>query len=88
MKLEVYFRAKLREYMRFIGNKQMIYMKISGNSKDLTPTKPAKRGPKPKEEGANDICRLCFTNLKQKFGDFEKSLRISTANVDASRMPE
>ena len=56
-------------------------MKISGNSKDFTPKKPAKRGPKPKEGSANDICRLCFTNLKQKFGDFEKSLRISTANL-------
>lgn len=56
-------------------------MEISGNSMDFTPKKPAKRGPKPKEGSANDICRLCFTNLKQKFGDFEKSLRISTANL-------
>ena len=56
-------------------------MEISGNSKDLTPKKPAKRGPKPKEGSVNDICRLCFTNLKQKFGDFEKSLRISTASL-------
>ena len=54
---------------------------ISDNSKDLTPRKPAKRGPKPKEGSANDKCRLCFINLKQKFGDFEKSLRISTANL-------
>ena len=50
---------------------------ISDNSKDLTPRKPAKRGPKPKEGSANDKCRLCFINL----GDFEKSLRISTANL-------
>lgn len=56
-------------------------MEISVNSKDFTPKKPAKRGPKPKEGSANDICRLCFSNLKQKFGDFEKSMRISTANL-------
>ena len=56
-------------------------MEISGNSMDFTPKKPPKRGPKLKEGSANDICRLCFTNLKQKFGDFEKSLRISTANL-------
>ena len=81
MKLEVYFHAKRRESMRLIGNKQMIFMEISGNSKDLTPKKPAKRGPKPKEGSVNDICRLCCTNLKQKFGDFEKSLRISMTNL-------
>ena len=56
-------------------------MEISDNSKDFTPKKPAKRGPKPKAGSVNDICRLCFTNLKQKFGDLEKSMRISTANL-------
>ena len=80
MKLEVYFRAKWRKCDLSEINKRF-YMEISGNSKDLTPKKPAKRGPKPKEGSVNDICRLCFTNLKQKFGDFEKSLRISTASL-------
>ena len=37
MKLEVYFRAKRRECMRLIGNKQLIlYMEISVISVNLT----------------------------------------------------
>ena len=54
---------------------------ISDKAKDVTPKKPAKRGPKIKEGVVNDICRLCSTNLKQKFGDFKKSSSISTVNI-------
>ena len=34
MKLEVYLRPKQRKCMRLIGNKPLIYMEITNNSKE------------------------------------------------------
>lgn len=56
-------------------------MEISDNAKGETPKKPAKRGPKPKGESPNDICRLCCTHLKLKFGDFQKTTYVATENL-------
>ena len=56
-------------------------MEVNNSVRKNTPTKPVKRGPKPKEEGLNDLCRLCGTHLKLKFEGFQKVSYISTENL-------
>ena len=42
-------------------------MEVNNSVRKNTPTKPVKRGPKPKEEGLNDLCRLCGTVQYRKW---------------------
>jgi hypothetical protein len=48
---------------------------------DSTPKKPARRGPKPKENTANDYCRFCNCQLVLKYGNVKKNTYLSTENL-------
>ena len=46
-----------------------------------TPVKPVKRGPKPKELGPSDFCRICACSFAIRLGNFGKTSYILKENI-------